>query len=117
MVWNLNISVGGDHIPLINEILEYSKHDLLFSDYKGDPFSTEDFADYLYRVSRSCGIKVYPLLMRKSFSADLYAQGTNPAITRSLMGHKEEDMSLNAYATASQAAIIDTALNRKFKKQ
>ncbi|MBQ9157713.1 MAG: tyrosine-type recombinase/integrase [Erysipelotrichaceae bacterium] len=112
-----NIPIGGDHIRLINEILEYSKHDLLFSDYKGDPFSTEDFADYLYRVSRSCGIKVYPLLMRKSFSADLYAQGTNPAITRSLMGHKEEDMSLNAYATASQAAIIDTALNRKFKKQ
>ena len=51
--------------------------------------------------------------MRKSFSADLYAQGVNPAVTSSLIGHKYEDMSPNAYATAGKNNMIDTALNRK----
>lgn len=111
-----DIPVGGDNLKLIYEILEYSRNDYLFSDYDGKPFATNHFSNYLYRVSKSCGIKVYPLLMRKSFSANLYAQGVNPAVTKSLMGHKYEDMSLNAYATASKTDLINTALNRKFKK-
>jgi len=32
------------------------------------------------------------------------------------MGHKEEDMSLNAYATANKEELLKTARNRKFKK-
>ena len=70
----------------------------------------------LYRVSKSCGIKVYSLLMRKSFSADLYREGVNPAITKRLMGHKKEDMSLNAYASAGKEELISTTANRKYKK-
>ncbi len=90
--------------------------DLLFADYDGNPFSSTNFSDYLARVSRSCGIKVYSLLMRKSFSADLYAQGINPAVTKKLMGHKSEDMSLNAYASAGKEELINTTANRKYKK-
>ena len=112
-----DIPITGDGIVLVKEILQYSKNDLLFADYYGNPFSTDDLCDYLYRVSNTCGIKVYPLLMRKSFSADLYAQGVNPAVTKKLMGHKKEDMSLNAYASASKEQLIDTTQERKYKKQ
>ena len=111
-----DIPVTGDGVKLIEEILAYSKHDLVFADYNGDPFSTGDFSDYLYRVSRSCGIKVYSLLMRKSFSADLYREKENPASIKRLMGHKKEDMSLNAYASASREELINATMNRKFKK-
>lgn len=111
-----DIPVTGDGVKLIEEILAYSKHDLIFADYNGNPFSTEDFSDYLYRVSRSCGIKVYSLLMRKAFSADLYREKENPASIKKLMGHKKEDMSLNAYASASREELINATMNRKFKK-
>ena len=111
-----DIPVGGDGVKLIEEILEYSKHDLVFADYYGNPFSTEKLSDYLYRVSRSCGIKVYSLLMRKSFSADLYRERENPASIKRLMGHKKEDMSLNAYASAGEEDLINAIKNRKYKK-
>ena len=32
-----------------------------------------------------------------------------------LMGHKKEDMSLNAYATTNKEELLKTAKNRKFK--
>lgn len=111
-----DIPVTGNGVKLIEEILSYSKHDLVFADYNGDPFSTEDFSDYLYRVSRSCGIKVYSTLMRKSFSSDLYREKENPATIKKLMGHKKEEMSLNAYASASKEELINATMNRKFKK-
>ncbi len=111
-----DIPVSGNDVKLIEDILAYSKHDLIFADYNGNPISSEGLSDYLYRVSKSCGIKVYSLLMRKSFSADLYREGVNPAITKKLMGHKKEDMSLNAYTTASNEDLISTTLNRKYKK-
>ncbi len=110
-----DIPVSGDGVNLLKEVLNYSKHDLLFARYDGTPISSDEFSDYLYRVSKSCGIKVYSLLMRKSFSADLYREGVNPAVTKRLMGHKKEDMSLNAYATTNKEELLKTAKNRKFK--
>ena len=61
-------------------------------------------------------IKVYSLLMRKSFLADLYREGVNPAVTKQLMGHKHEDMSLNAYASASDEDAFEAMMNRKYKQ-
>ncbi|MBR0420728.1 MAG: hypothetical protein IJI66_16315 [Erysipelotrichaceae bacterium] len=54
--------------------------------------------------------------MRKALSADFNREGVNPAIIKKLMGHKKEDMSLNAYATTSKEELISTAMNRKYKK-
>ena len=62
------------------------------------------------------GIKVYALLMRNAFSADLYANGVNPAVTKKLMGHKNEEMSLNAYASASDEDAFEVMMNRKYKQ-
>lgn len=102
------IPIYGEAVDMIRELLGYSKYDLIFSDYEGKPFSSTEFADYLRRVSESCGIKVYATLLRKSFSADMYRAGVNPAVIKKLMGHKSENMSLNWYATAQAEDILST---------
>ena len=110
------LTLGQEGVTLMKEVLNYSHHDLLFSDFNGELFKTNYVSGYFRSVSKSVGIKVYPLLMRKAYSADLYANAVNPAVIRSLMGHKEENMSLNAYATASQDQILNASLTRKFKQ-
>lgn len=36
--------------------------------------------------------------------------------TKKLMGHKSEEMSLNAYASASDKDVFDVMMNRKYKE-
>jgi integrase len=103
-------------VDLLKEVLSYSKHDCLFSDYKGKPFHTNYVSDYYSRVSRKCGIKVYAGLMRKAFSADNYSNGTNPAAIKKMMGHKNENMSVNWYATAGDEEVVRAMMNRKYKQ-
>ena len=111
-----DVPVGECGVKLLEEILEYSKNDLVSADYRGNAISTSDYSDYLNRVSKSCGIKVYSTIMRKSYSSDLYAQGVNPAVIKKLMGHKHEDMSLNAYASAKNDDLISASTNRQYKQ-
>lgn len=111
------IPVVGKDVDIIRNAMEYSKYDLIFADYKGNPFSADAVSDLLGRVSRSCGIKVYAGLMRKAFAADHYRQGTSPVVIKKLMGHKSENMSINWYATASNAELLDAMASRKFKAE
>jgi hypothetical protein len=96
--------------------LAYSQNELIFADYYGIPFSSDFLSDYLYRVSKACGIKVYAGLMRKAFASDNYAAGTNPAAIKKMIGHKNEDMSVNWYASAGDAQIVYAMMHRKYKK-
>ena len=113
------IPIYGESVDMIRELLDYSKYDLIFSDYEGKPFSSTNFADYLRRVSESCGINVYATLLRKAFSADMYRAGVNPAVIKKLMGHKSENMSLNWYASAQAEDILSTMQMREdlYKKK
>lgn len=57
--------------------------------------------------------------MRVSFSVNrppLGLSGINPAVTKKLMGHKNEDMSLIAYASASDEDAFDAMMSRKYKQ-
>jgi hypothetical protein len=57
--------------------------------------------------------------MRVSFSVNrplLRLSGINPAVTKKLMGHKNEDMSLIAYASASDEDAFDAMMSRKYKQ-
>jgi len=69
----------------------------------------------LNRVSKACGIKVYAGLMRKSFSADNYRVKVNPAAIKHMMGHKNENMSVNWYATPAGDEVLEAMYNRKYK--
>lgn len=101
---------------ILKDAMSYHDHDLVFCDFGGGILPTSVVCGLLANVSKKCGIKVYTLLMRKAFSADLYANGVNPAVTKKLMGHKNEEMSLNAYASASDEDAFEAMMNRKYKK-
>lgn len=101
---------------MLREVLSYHDYDLVFCDYNGGILPTSVVCGLLANVSKKCGIKVYTLLMRKSLSADFYAQSVNPAVTKKMMGHKNEDMSLNAYASASDEDAFRAMMNRKYKQ-
>lgn len=110
------VPVNPEGAKILREALSYHDHDLVFCDYGGGILPTSVVCGLLANVSDKCGIKVYTLLMRKAFSADLYANGVNPAVTKKLMGHKNEEMSLNAYASASDEDVFEAMMNRKYKK-
>lgn len=113
---------GEDCAELFRQALEYSKYDLLFADYNGNPISAKDLADYINRVKKAWhkqtgnDADIYLELTRKSFSADNYANSVNPATIKKLMGHVSEDMSLNWYASSSNQDAINAALSRKYKE-
>ena len=110
------LPVSPDGAEILRETMAYHDYDILFCDYGGGLLKTSVVDSLLANVSKKCGIKVYALLLRKSFSADLYANGVNPAVTKKLMGHKSEEMSLNAYASASDKDVFDVMMNRKYKE-
>ena len=110
------LPVTPEGAKILREVMAYHDYDILFCDADGSLLKTSVVDSLLANVSKKCGIKVYTLLLRKSFSADLYANGVNPAVTKRLMGHKNEDMSLNAYASASDKDTFDVMMNRKYKK-
>lgn len=97
-------------------LLNYSKYDRVFADYQGNLFSSDQFSDYLYRVSKAGKIKVYAVLLRKAFSFDLYASGVNPVVVKELLGHTYETTSINFYGSSSKKQQADAINNRKFKK-
>lgn len=57
--------------PVIRKMMEQSKYDLLFANYKGKAFTVKELDDFCRNVSRKCGIKVYPYLMRKVYSSEM----------------------------------------------
>ena len=109
------VPVFEDGVELLKETLQYSKYDYIYSKYNGEPFDSDEVSDYLHRVSRACGIKVYAGLMRKSFAADQYRAKTNPAAIKKMMGHKSENMSVTWYATAADDEILTAIATRKYK--
>lgn len=116
------VYLGEEGTQLLKEILAYSKYDLIFADYEGKPISSTKFADYIRRVKKQWwkdtghSEDIYSEVMRKSLAADSYALGINPTITKKMMGHKNEDMSLNWYSTAPESEVVSAFLNRKFKE-
>lgn len=113
------IPVFGDGVGLLEEIVAKANTEFVFAKYNGNLLTTTEFSDYLNRVSKACGIKVYATLLRKSFAADLYRNGVNPVVTKKLMGHESENMSLNWYATVSDKEVFETMENRAkyYKKE
>lgn len=115
------VYVGEDGAKLLKDILAYSKYDLVFADYNGNPISSTRYSDFMNRMKhkwwKDTGHheEIYAELMRKSLAADNYRNGINPTITKQQMGHKSEDMSQNWYATVPDADVVNASLNRRYK--
>ena len=113
---------GEDCAELFRQAIAHSKYDLLFADYNGNPIGADALSDYIYRAKKAWHKQtgntadIYMEVTRKSFSADNYENSVNPATIKKLMGHANEDMSLNWYASSSNQDAINAALNRKYKE-
>lgn len=116
-----NLPISGDNILLLQEILSYSKYDLIFADYDGKPISSTALSDYCHRVriayAKQTGIDLdfYPGLMRKSFASDCLNTTGDPKTVMAAMGHNNAKTSLEHYASASTERVFEAIQNRKYK--
>lgn len=108
------IPLFGQDVDLLEKIIADAKGESLFEKWNGEKLTSTELADYMNRVSKACGIKVYATLLRKSFAADLYNDKISPVTIRRLMGHATENMSLNWYATISDDEVIKTMKKRRY---
>lgn len=115
------LPISGKGVALVKEILEYSKYNLIFADYDGNPIDSQHLSDYCRRVRKAyekqTGNKLdfYPLLLRKSFSADCWQTTSNPKAIMAAMGHNNANTSLVYYASASTEKVYETIRDRKYK--
>lgn len=115
------LPIGGRGVDLMKEILAYTRYDLIFADYDGNPISSTKLSDYCRRVrkayERQTGKKLdfYPLLLRKSFSADCWRTTSDPKTVMAAMGHNNASTSLEHYASASMEMIYEAIKDRQYK--
>ena len=99
--------------PYLEECLAWSRNDIMLSDYYGNLMDIDDICVVVANVKRKCGVKFNQYQLRHQFSTDMFNQGVNPAITRDLMGHSSEAMSLY-YATTTEKDRKEAISQRKF---
>jgi len=105
---------------LVEEILRFSKHECIFSDYYGNLISSKDVADYIGRVRKSYNkaknknLDVYAYLMRKSLGSDAEKSGT-AAARKKIMGHGSEYTAGKWYSSASDGDVLSTMWNREYE--
>jgi len=105
---------------LFKEIFEASKHDPVFSKFDGTLFSSSEIADYVRRVriayNKSTGknLDIYCGLMRKAYADDMYSAHVSPVVIKTLMGHANENVSANFYASSNKNERINANFHRKF---
>lgn len=109
-----DVYMHGENVKVLKKVMEYSKHELMFSDYDGNPFPIDQLSDYISRISKKCGIKFNLYLLRHSYSSDLYASGATPIEVKELMGHADEKMSMNTYASSEDIERIKASKKRKY---
>ncbi|MCR4951777.1 MAG: site-specific integrase, partial [Solobacterium sp.] len=121
--WSVrSVPVFDEGLIWIKEVLEYSKHELIFAKYSGEPFTSTEVADYVRRVKKKWkkvsgkDVDIYTTLMRKAYASDLYRDKVNQAAVKKLMGHKFESTSINWYAKSDDEEIKEAAKKRTYKK-
>ena len=108
-----NVPIPSDLKPILQDCLNWAKHDILLSDYYGNLLNLDDVSTLIINVRRRAHVDFHMYMLRHSFSTDLMTQGTPPNIIRDLMGHESASMSLD-YAT-TRTEDLEKAINaRKF---
>lgn len=89
--------------PYLLEWLQLSKHDLLFADYFGRAQSIDDIDTLILNVRKKhCPQISFTLYqLRHQFSTDMNNSGIALNITRDIMGHSSQSMTL-AYAISNE---------------
>lgn len=108
-----HVPIPNELLPILNELLQWAKYDLLFADYHGNLQDINYVSDYVGRVSKKAKVKFNMYMLRHQFSTDLFTNGTAPNIIRDLMGHVSSSMSLD-YAASNTGDRMTAVNSRKF---
>ena len=108
-----NVPIPPQLRPILEECLQWSRHDILLSDYFGNLLSIDDVGTLIRNVRIKAGVEFTLYALRHEFSSDLLSQGTPLPVLRDLMGHVSGSMSLD-YALSNERDRIEAISNRKF---
>lgn len=108
-----NVPIHNDLKPVLAECLQWSKHQILFSDFYGNLMDIDDLSDKVYKVAKKAGVQFNMYRLRHQFATDEINNGTPLTVVRDLMGHASGSMSLD-YATSNETDRMNAINNRKF---
>mgnify|MGYP002515774650 CR=1 FL=1 len=89
------IPIAKEIIPLLKELCDKAKKDLLFTDRDGKPYEIGDLDIVLINMRKARNLPRVTLYMcRHLFATDVYGMAQNKKAAQRLMGHKSESMTL-----------------------
>lgn len=89
------IPIAKELLPLLTDLCEKAKKDLLFTDRDGLPYEIADLDMVLINMRKKRKLPRVTLYMcRHLFATDVYGMAQNKKAAQSLMGHKSESMTL-----------------------
>lgn len=100
------IPISSALLPVIEELLSWSKHNELFALYDGSYWNIDRLSDSFGKIAKSAGLKMTLYDLRHHFATRLMRQGVPPAVVRDLMGHSSLTMSIE-YARSSEDEMKD----------
>lgn len=89
------IPIAKEIVPLLKDLCDHAKKDLLFTDRDGKPYEIGDLDIVLINMRKARNLPRVTLYMcRHLFATDVYGMAQNKKAAQRLMGHKSESMTL-----------------------
>ena len=108
-----NVPIPSALRPILVECLQWSRNDILLSDYYGNLLDIDDIDTLVLNVRKKAGVNFTLYQLRHQFSTDLLSNGAPLNAVRDLMGHSNVAMTLS-YATSSEKDRKEVISQRKF---
>lgn len=105
-----DIPVNDELKKILEELICWTDHEYLISDYNGRIFDTDWVANYIRLVGKSCGVQFNAYMLRHRFATDLQRTAA-PRTVQDLMGHASFSMSME-YARSTEDDRIQAVKNR-----
>ena len=96
--------------PILDQLLIWSKHDLLLAKVNGAPQNISDIDNIIHEINLKTGLNFFPYKLRHQMSTDLMHRGDS-VVARDLLGHTSSAMTLD-YARSTDDQIYEAVKNR-----
>ncbi len=108
-----NVPIPSKLKPILKKCLQWSRNEILLSDYYGNLFDSKDVSTLVRNVRNKVHIDFTLYQLRHQFSTDLLSAGAPLNVVRDLMGHESGSMSLD-YAVSNEKDRVTVINERKF---
>ena len=105
-----NVPIPHDLLPILKELMQWSKHDLLLADEHGLPQNVSYLSGTIRHIALANGIQFNAYMLRHLMSSELLHAGDS-VIARDLLGHSSFAMTLD-YARSSTSQLYEAIANR-----